>query len=99
MKKNNINFLQIISDDKIIIEIKDKNEIYLLDKLSVYYSFSSIIIYLQKKEIYNKNYIFDLKKKKFHIILFINSLGKVLYKNNNLIIINYKNSIIVFNFE
>ena len=42
--------------------MKDKNEIYLLDKLSVYYSFSSTVVYLQKKEIYNKNYIFDLKK-------------------------------------
>ena len=37
--------------------------------------------------------------KKFHIILFINSFGKILYKDNNLIIINYKNSIIDFNFE
>ena len=49
LMNNNIeNFLQIISDDKIhnIIEIKDKNKIDLLDKLSVYYSFSISIIYL-----------------------------------------------------
>ena len=103
-KNNNIeNFLQIISDYKIsnIIELKDKNKIDLLNKLSVYYSFSSTVVYLQKKEIYNKNYIFDLKKEEIshNFILFINSLGRLLYKENNLIIMNYKDSIIDFNFE
>ena len=73
--------MQIISDDKIIIEIKDKNGIYWLDKLSVYYSFSSTII---KKKKYIIKIIYLIKKRRLTIIriqLFILILN-VNIKNN-----------------
>ena len=98
-------FLQSITEEPIndLNEIKDKNKdnISSIDNLPVYYSFSSTIIYLQDKEINNEDYIFDLENDDVssNFISFINSLGKLIYQDDELIIINYRDSIIDFNFE
>ncbi len=98
-------FLQSITEEPInsLKEIKNKNKdnISTIDNLPVYYSFSSTIIYLQDKEINSEDYIFDLEKDKVsnNYISFINSLGKLIYHDDDLIIINYRDSIIDFNFE
>ncbi len=105
---NNIfnTFLESITEEPIndnLKEIKDKNKdnISSIDNLPVYYTFSSTIIYLQDKEINSEEYIFDLEKDNVsnNFISFINSLGKLIYHDEDLIIINYRDSIIDFNFE
>ncbi len=81
---------------------KDENDfIKKFDNLSTYFSFTCYIIYLKENENISYNYtnIFETNIVSDEFISFLNSLGNIKCKDDNLKYINFKNSSININFE
>jgi len=98
-------FLESFSpfNDEDLKQINKKENDFLqkFDNLSTYFSFKCSIIYLKENEDISYNYknIFETNVVSDDFISFLNSLGNIKYKDDNLQYINFKNSCININFE